>query len=246
MKDELLNLKTYYHTLLEKDVKDINYGIETFFLQWGELYGKTDKPKVLFIGKAMNGWVSGNVRSVDDLFNEKNGYCIFNRGDQLEWVENLAGAKSGYNTRKSQFWSLIREFSKELFKENDWYKYVAWTNLYKISPEEWNPDSELKDLQLKTCTELLKREIEILKPSHVIFLTSDWERNFLKSLGISDIEWKYEPWDPDPNKCPYKSRYAISNGVTYIRSLHPQGKKIGMHSDALLNIVDPIPKAEGS
>ena len=238
MKDELLNLKSYYRTLLEKDVKEINDEKVTFFLQWGELYGKTDKLKVLFVGKAMNGWVSKN-ESVDDLFNEENPCRIFNRDDQIKWVEDLAGAKSGYNTRKSQFWGLIREFSKELFGV-EWYKYIAWTNLYKISPGEGNPYSELKRVQLGTCTELLKREIEILKPSHVIFLTSGWENVFFNSLGISDLKWEYELWSR------YESRYAISNGVTYICSPHPRGKKIGMHSDALLNIVDPISKAEGS
>lgn len=236
MKNELLSLKSYYHTLLEKDVKDINYEIATFFLQWGELYGKSDKPKVLFVGKAVNGWIS-NVRSVDELFNERNEKdCIFNRDNQLIWVENY---------RKSQFWGLIRDFSKELFKEvdklfkeADWYKYVAWTNLYKIAPKKGNPNSELKTVQLGTCTELLKREIEILKPNYVIFLTSGWERVFLKSLGISELEWKDVLWNGDP----HKSSYAFSNGITFICSQHPQGKKIEIHSDALLDIVDPKPK----
>lgn len=242
MKNELLNLKSYYHKLLEKDVKEINYEIETFFLQWGELYGKTDKPKILFVGKSINGWVSGNVRSVDKLFDEMNADRIFNRNDQIKWI---ADAKIGHRSRRSAFFNLVKVISKDLFSD-EWYKYIAWTNLYKISPQEGNPYSVLKNVQLGTCSELLKREIDILKPTHVLFLTSGWENVFLQSIGIFYLEWKDKPWNTDPNKRPYKSRYAISNGITYICSPHPQGKKIGIHSDALLDIVDPISKAEGS
>ena len=31
--------------------------------------------------------------------------------------------------------------------DSEWYNYIAWSNLYKISPKKGNPTEEMKKLQ---------------------------------------------------------------------------------------------------
>jgi len=103
--------------------------------------------------------------------------------------------------------------------------------LYKASPESGNPKESLKKVQFSSCVEILKREIEVLNPRFVIFLTSGWEEPFLVSLGIGGKDEQVVKWDK------YETRSFTVGSRTYIVSQHPMGKKIGEHVDALLGII---------
>ena len=62
---------------------------------------------------------------------------------------------------------------------------MVWSNLYKIAPLRGNPDSYIKSLQQEFAIELVRKEIEELKPKYCIVLTNEewWEpfRNGLNS-----------------------------------------------------------------
>ncbi len=215
--------------LTEKSFEDIC----SFCLQWGNNFPLEKNSGFLFVGKAVNGWVTDET-DVKKLFDINNDKRIFARDDQMEWVNNLSGNTSGYNTRKSAFWRLIEKVAIIHYPEK-WYSNIAWTNLYKIAPSEsGNPNEELKEAQQKYCFELLEKEIEILSPKYVIMLTSDWEKPFLEYLDdkekpniLSKKEW---------GECETSMREI--KGIKFITSPHPQGKNEGEHKDAIIELIN--------
>jgi hypothetical protein len=191
----------------------------TFAIQWGKDYPIEKYKGLLFVGKAVNGWLTVD-QNMDALFDDQNTNRIFNRSDQIQWVENLSGNTNGYNTRKSAFWRLVKKVAVSHYS-HEWYRHIAWTNLYKVAPwEGGNPSESLKQKQQQYSIELLKREIDIMAPEFVIMLTSSWEKPFIEELKkgkqynyITERKWGK-----------YKSALVEIEGVKYIISQHPQGK----------------------
>jgi len=204
-----------------------------FCIQWGENFPEIKDKGLLFIGKSVNGWIT-NDQNVDKLFDKNNPERIFERNDQMEWVNNLSGNTKGYNTRKSAFWRLIINVTKSYYPEK-WYSHIAWTNLYKIAP--WNggnPNSKLQTQQRKYSFEILQKEIKILSPEYVIMLTSGWEWTFLDYLNkgrklnvLAEKKWGK-----------YKTKLIEIDGTKYIVSYHPQGKKEWEHKEVITALIE--------
>lgn len=223
------NILPVYKRLLEENSFN---DVCTFCFQWGENYPFNQNSGFLFVGKAVNGWIT-NETDVTRLFDMANPERIFARDDQMEWVNNLFGNKKGYNTRKSAFWRLIKIVSEERYPQK-WYSNIAWTNLYKIAP--WaggNPNGKLQNTQRNYCFEILKKEIELLTPKFVIFLTSGWEWSFINFLNrnkeLEIIEEK--SWGK------YRTTITEVDGVRYIISHHPQGKNEWKHKNAIAELI---------
>ncbi|GAB6091223.1 hypothetical protein [Spirochaeta dissipatitropha] len=225
-------LKRLYDKLMT-DIADYSGDICPFFIQVGKKY--FDAPKrLLFIGKATNGWVT-KERNSTKFFDLKNPDRIVNRHDQMEWVYHLEGVNENYNTKKSAFWRLIKNVSLDHLGKEDWYNYISWSNLYKIAPwEGGNPGSYLQQLQRETCISILNEEIKELKPSAVIYLTSGWESFYLDSIGLRKSKNKVKSWSG------YSSTYQIFNEILFIQSHHPQGKPEKEHKEGLLKILTKI------
>lgn len=222
-------LPIYKKLLEENSFKDIC----TFSFQWGKNYPFGQNTGLLFVGKAVNGW-GPNDTNVTNLFDMENPKRIFARHDQMEWVNNLSGNVKGYNTRKSAFWRLIKNVSETYYSEK-WYSYIAWTNLYKLAPlKGGNPNGKLQNTQRKYCFDILKKEIEILTPMYVIFLTSGWELPFVKHLNgnekLNIIDTK--KWGK------YKTTLTEIDGIRYIISHHPQGKNEWNHRNAIVELIN--------
>lgn len=219
----------FYRSLL-----DGNKSLDTctFAPQWGKNFPFKEKNGILFIGKAVNGWIK-NEQDVNKLFDLENDNRIFARKDQMEWVNESAGNTKGYNTNKSAFWRVIRAVSEKYYPQ-DWQSNVAWSNLYKIAPwKGGNPTSKQIKNQFELCAELLKSEIEIFSPEYVVMLTSDWEKSFLEYLNNQN---KFEnvqhvEWDK------YSTRLVEINGTKFILSVHPQGKPEILHKEAILKLM---------
>ncbi len=205
----------------------------TFAIQWGANFPKKDKQGILFVGKSVNGWVT-NDKNVDNLFDKDNPDRIFERSDQMKWVNNLSGNKNGYNTKKSAFWRVIKKITEQYYP-SEWYSNIAWTNLYKISPwEGGNPNSELIKKQEKYCIEILKSEINAISPKFVIFLTSGWETVFINSIQREKVNQNIltKKWGK------YKTSLIEINKIKYIISHHPQGKKEDEHKNAIILLIN--------
>ena len=149
-------LKPLYENLL-KNVAEFDEKA-TFCMQWGENFPLEKHSGVMFVGRATNGWVT-DCENVDVLFSDSED-AIFNRHDQMKWVENLSGNTKGYNTRKSAFWRVIKKITKELYPE-PWYSHVAWSNVCKVAPwKGGNPNDSLYYAQLGDCKKIFAKEIE--------------------------------------------------------------------------------------
>ena len=223
LKDTLLPL---YETLLKK----INFSkdIYSFCMQWGSRFPIEENTGILFVGKATNGWIT-NSREIEILFGTSESR-IFARGDQMKWVNNLENNKKGYNTRTSAFWRLTKQISQLEYGDNEWYSKIAWSNLYKISGEVGNPTQRLKNQQQDLCKKILEEEIRILKPRYVIFLTSGWEKNFIKHI-INDLSI-HDKVNTTWGNGFITNGYLI-NDVIYITTRHPQGKNEKKHVQAI-------------
>ncbi len=235
MKSRVNEIKKSIFPIYKNLLEDNTFNeICTFCFQWGKDYPFDRNLGILFVGKAVNGWIT-NETDAQQLFDTENPDRIFARNDQMEWVNSHSGITSGYNTRKSAFWRLIKKVSETYYPER-WYSSIAWTNLYKIAPfKGGNPNGKLQYTQRKYCFDILKREIEILTPKYVIFLTSGWEWPFIKYLNgngkakiIDEKLWN--------NK--YKTTMLEVNRTRFIVSYHPQGKKEWNHRNAIIELID--------
>lgn len=167
----------------------------------GEDYFKKDAPKLLVIGRALNGWPKAFSqldaystldswenhekygsrmpgRSIWDTETKKyteapSGVCR-----ALGWVTNTyiasEGKKRATVTARVPFWRAARRayatVSGIAYEDAEaFYRHIAWTNLFKACPQSGgNPRGELWYDQIDICRDVLKREIEILEPTHVL------------------------------------------------------------------------------
>lgn len=253
MRDTLKEaLMPLYKDLLE-NVSGCEDAAYSFCLQWGRNFPAKPHSGILFVGRSVNGWVSG-VESVDKIFGDGED-AAFNRHDQMQWVENLEGDKK-YDTKRSAFWRVIKSVSKHFYPEN-WSSHVAWSNLCKVSPESGNPGDTLFSAQFEACQKILKTELEILSPKVVVFLTAKWDAKlegdtwgyhfvgeFLKSFNDSkepnkSIDKKYWGKDEGEEKYKYVSKEYKGGEYVCILTPHPERKPEEEHKNALIDLITP-------
>lgn len=204
----------------------------TFCAQWGRMY---QKGGMMFVGRAVNDWIT-TCRDVELLFKEGDENQIFAREDQMQWVEEYCS--------KSAFWRVIRAVSQRILGIGDgWYDHIAYSDLYKLAPDEANPSESLCKKQENLCFRIFRAEIEILQPKVVVMLAgAAWYDDFLCSLNNNAA-----PVLLDRVEIPYADNesfkietYKIGD-VIYIGSLHPQCKPEQPHIEG---IVAAIKKAK--
>ena len=224
MKDELKRrLMPLYSELLQAvpEETDARY----FCAQWGAKFPA--RGGVLFVGKATNDWFDeGTVAGIFGAGDNRS----FDRDDQMRWVLN----HPTYNSRRSAFWRLVRNLTQSIYgPEEDWVERIAWSNLYKAAPSTGNPSGTMVTSQLPVAREILRTEIEVMKPALVVFLTSFWENRFTDHLyeGRTLERDGAVTWDG------YETRYRRFNDVTFMETVHPQGKSGPRHLQALLDVL---------
>jgi hypothetical protein len=211
-----------------------------FCVQWGQGYPPAENTGILFVGKATNGW--GTVsRDVEVIFEDPE-QKVFARDGQMVWVlgQFKAGrtAKNDYNVRDSAFWRVIKNISQKVYGTH-WCPKIAWSNIYKIAPAEGgNPDKNLMAQQKEIAHEILLKEIEILSPKFIVFLTSEWEKDFIHKYkqGKSSSLVKTLKWDNGK----YQSEVWKVDNRYLICSSHPQGKAEWPHSNAISNFINEV------
>ncbi|MFC2100967.1 hypothetical protein ACFLRZ_03970 [Bacteroidota bacterium] len=157
-----------------------------------------DKPKLLVIGRALNGWgeeckFSIKYRSWDDekiaaftknvisfSLEEKRGEC------PMKWLTNTEKYKG---IAKSSFWGVIKKYvTEELnISEEKYTEVIAWSNLCKIAPfKSGNPEGIAWNAQFKGSVALFKQELIDLSPERVILITDlfNWAQYFLVAANI--------------------------------------------------------------
>lgn len=235
--EDIKKLRPYYELLC----KEFSKGYVKFFPQVGAEYFNGNHKKIMIVGKACNGWVeAGKSNDIEMLF--KDGSGIVNRQDQMDWVKaawprNIhdENGKKLYSTSRSAFWTFSRKVADSILgtKDINCFDYIAWSNLYKVSPcQGGNPDQEDRNKQVVICTDIFKKELEILKPDFVFFFTSGWEKTFVDNFKSEDSEVSKDKWSTYEIES-FISEITQNHRTVFVCTQHPQGKSFNLHLEAI-------------
>jgi hypothetical protein len=195
------------------------------------LRGARYDAELLVIGRSVNGWIDEwTARQLQDpqvrhkVVEQMRADAEPENHDRMAWVTDLWGATSGYNTRRSAFWRVLRRISGGDAGPEDWPSRLVWTNLYKVSPAAgWNPGGHLQRAQRAAASELLKLEVEAFAPRRVLALTGDWIAPFVNGLNLT-----------------LEARSGLVEGIgsdagrAWVVSKHPMGKPEDRFVDEVL------------
>ena len=147
--------------------------------------------KLMVVGRAVNGWKVNfeKCSAVNDVLD-----TIMDQTYTFDDVVDENGIDDGdskYFYSKSPFWRLIRKTLDAYGESENWNKKILWSNLYKVAPwEAGNPGWLLIRGKLETYIEIIKKEIEVYEPTHILFVTDmdyfDPYPNSLKYPGFKD------------------------------------------------------------
>lgn len=220
---------------------------------------KNEQCDLLFYGQALNGWTEGFDVFEETTDNKilrsiltSNRYFSKLNHSPLDWVNvkwsnstfdliaQDEDAKSfycdggNYRTFRSFFWKVVFKLTSDFngFDRSswDWAKKTVWSNLYKIAEDGKNPNYFLREQQIKTSAELIRLEIEELKPRYCIVLTNyEWWEPFKKLLGTKNI-----PYDKElENILFYEQLY----GTKFIITTRPRFGSAETHVSQLLKVI---------
>ena len=219
----------------------------------GDLY----KPGgLMVVGRATHDWrtrISWNCLGSDKSRKEYTQEVVRKNGDcegkcPMVWVEELWGNTeysekygSKYNTKRSAFWRVIRKVISEYIPitedESNFSSWLAWSNLYKLSPTSGNPGAKLRHLQREGCKSSFKREIDVFRPGRLLLLTGweEWakpffDEPFLEKLCIDSKD------DDNLEHVDLKGQlhYSEGNSASLVVAKHPQGKKEDIWIDQVM------------
>ncbi len=153
----------------------------------GKDYGSQDGFRLMYVGRCANGWNDFESSNAQE-FIEK----AFVTAEEFD-MSDIAVQKEGkYNFMKSAFWKLCRELCAEYYAETNienWSDNILWSNLWKIAPADGgNITGADARLIVEQSVALLKKEIEIFKPTHIVFVTGGWIKpGESKTVSFMDI-----------------------------------------------------------
>ncbi len=156
--------------------------------------------KLMVVGRAVNGWTNGILPCdlVNPTVSASYAQQVFNSVTgtgtgvcPMLWVTDRWGNPSGYNTKKSAFWRVIRAVVDQSgiadVNKDDWPSHLVWSNLYKVAPADvGNPSQALQDIQFPGCLSLFEIELSTYLPHCLLLLTGlNWAKPFLNSISAT-------------------------------------------------------------
>lgn len=142
------------------------------------------KIRLMLIGRATNGWGDRETDSeylprkrdefskrAQELFEDPNRWGWIPQDYKITYQED--GIEKIYNINRSPFWNYTRDIHAKLTQSSSerWFESIAWSNLYKVSPSKGNPSAKSLRLQKDICSKILDYEIDVIKPTHILFET---------------------------------------------------------------------------
>lgn len=148
--------------------------------------------RLMIIGRAVNGW--GSIACPNAKEFGVQAEQVFN-GTGFEWV--VYDERGLHNTEdkiyflsRSPFWRTSQQIWEQLsgVRQDKWVDYIAWSNIYKVAPPTTgNPTTKMCRTQIELCRQILKKEIETYKPTHILFVTG-WNWWFQDSkFGVAKL-----------------------------------------------------------
>ena len=147
----------------------------------GTHYGEPGAPKIMYIGKATEGWGTRPASSLAE-----------DRASTKDFYDRLSAGKY-----RSMYWFFIRDLTAKLFdvtgnvctadhgNENPmkWaLDRVIWSNLMKIGSVSSWPRKRLAKAQAPLMEKLLRYELETHRPDAIILTTNWYEWEFVEKV----------------------------------------------------------------
>ena len=255
------NLKGHYFEMFRQIKKNITLkdkNLVGFHYVKGSEF-ETGK-KLLIYGRSVNGWPCDfNVDDLNEVAYEKiynnilSSVHTYDDEEPLLWVHRQFGkknikaynSKSGlkYNTAKSAFWRVSKNIVEKLVSssDNNWYKNIAWSDLYKISYKSGgNPGPQLIKSIKDQCEKILVEEIKTLKPHYILFLTGykGWFSVFERAFESDNIRFDNKLRNINNNdKIELTgSLFFDDHRAEIVVAPHPQGKKENDLIDEIIKV----------
>lgn len=219
-----------YHSCGRKDLD----GKSVFVSMRGRKYEQPiNGVKLMLVGRAANGWP--RIDSDFETAEQFGEACANNfMTSHFSWVSiddrgryySLNNDAQRYYLNRSAFWRTSEKIWSQLTSatETEWLDYIAWSNLYKISPEAaGNPSTGLCSIQREACISILKEEIKAFSPTHLLFITGkDWWVEFNSSNLFCDVDKNCLPEGFIEATAYYQSD---NNRIPVVVSCRPERKK---------------------
>ena len=178
---------------------------------------------VMVVGRAVNGW---DIEWPEDP--KEKVKQLLDLPFDLASINDLP-EQNGYFFSRSRFFLVIRELMQRLCADCDnWSSRFAWSNLYKVAPAiAGNPSGKVQHIQRESAIEILKKEIDLLKPRYILFVTgydfttwswhnSTTERTFQKAFDIQ----------PTNALGAHVEGYAFYNGSKIVVACRPETRSV--------------------
>ena len=147
-------LKNFEKSFDEKEKQGLSLPILTHVFP--EYYNT--KYKILFVGRETYSWY-GKMNEIEKL----NINYLIDCYKKFEFAINYKG-------KNSPFWRFIHSFYKKVNPDSSKNGFL-WTNFSKADFNKATPNSRIKEKSIEGY-KLLRKEITVIKPDMVIFLTS--------------------------------------------------------------------------
>lgn len=103
---------------------------------------------------------------------EGKGYAVGKHYANCE--KKLMVVGKTFSFEDTEFWGPLQHITEHFLGQHspEWMEHVAWSSLYKLIPRDGSKLSqELMEQQKELCKEIICAELELLDPTHVLFLT---------------------------------------------------------------------------
>lgn len=201
----------------------------------------TNQPvRFLLVGRAVNGWMSMNTSNSTTFADNASNLFESDHFDWIVWDDTAKRLRNDasnpdeyYWLNRSPFWRMGEQVWKSIASvpaiensvEENWTDYIAWTNLYKIAPkDQGNPTQTMCNKQLKACQAILRAEISLLQPTHILFLTGykGWFEDFAEIFDAEFSEVTENKYRGNEKNNVFVETYAITKeGIKIIVACRP-------------------------
>lgn len=199
-----------YNEITEENIEFVDFypsfgvkkGEKTDFITYGQavngwgasfsLKEELEKDKIIESLKASNSFLASKGHNPLDWVNIQWSAPIYN--EETEDVEVKDFYKEKYKANRSFFWQVTYRLIDDYYGLDrasfEWSSKMVWSNLYKIAPNGANPSGLEKEIQQPLSAELVKKEMDELKPKFCVVLTNEkWWIPFRETIQTESIPY---------------------------------------------------------
>lgn len=156
----------------------------------------------------------------------------------LNWYSEFIVARR--HKGKGTFWNGARRFKKQLETECPGKQVeLVWNNVFKIGKTKKGKPGPLIRRIEELEFNVIEKEIDILKPNLIVFLSGPYyDRHLKKKVSLEENIWIDD--DPYFGKVVF---YSVGNGIQAVRTYHPTYLRRSKQEKEIFDyIIEILPK----